>query len=167
MDPITGLAIGSAVAGGVGQLLGSNATNEANKQIAADNREFQERMSNTAYQRAMADMKKANLNPALMFGSGGPAGTPAGSTYEVKTPDYAGIGSNLGRAMLEGRSAHDAHSIAEQQQETGRLNQTVIRAQALKTAADTEQTNASTAMQNAQLKVLQQKYPLELKMLVS
>lgn len=53
-----------------------------NSAEALANRQFQERMSSTAYQRAVEDMKKAGLNPILAFANGG-ASTPGGSAGTI------------------------------------------------------------------------------------
>lgn len=53
-----------------------------NSTEAMKNREWQERMSNTAYQRAVADMREAGLNPILAFQNGG-ASTPGGSAGTI------------------------------------------------------------------------------------
>jgi hypothetical protein len=76
------------------------------------NREFQEKMSSTSYQRAMEDMKKAGLNPALMYSSMNPASTPAGSAGQgsrstppgAMTGQLAGlIASAVGSAVFAGK----------------------------------------------------------------
>jgi hypothetical protein len=50
-----------------------------NREQAQISRDWQERMSNTAYQRATQDLRKAGYNPALIVGQGG-ASTPSGAT---------------------------------------------------------------------------------------
>ena len=53
-----------------------------NSTEAMKNREWQEHMSNTAYQRTIEDMKKAGLNPILAFQNGS-ASTPGGSAGTI------------------------------------------------------------------------------------
>lgn len=86
LAPLAAAAIGGiASAGGVQQ------ANRANRQMAREQMAFQERMSNTAYQREVEDMRKAGLNPALAHFKGG-ASTPGGSTATMQ--DVVGPGIN-------------------------------------------------------------------------
>lgn len=59
-------------------------TRDFNALEAQKARDFSERMSSSAYQRAMADMKAAGLNPALAFSQGG-ASTPSASVASANS----------------------------------------------------------------------------------
>lgn len=81
-----GEILGSVAGNVLGGLLGNKgqeSANEASAQSAQKMMDFQERMSNTSYQRGMSDMKKAGLNPMLAFMKGG-ASTPSGTQYTAQ-----------------------------------------------------------------------------------
>jgi len=61
------------------------AANAASAESAAKQMEFQREMSNSAYQRAVADLKAAGINPMLAAMKGG-ATTPGGSSYTAQMP---------------------------------------------------------------------------------
>lgn len=99
---IDDVLIGAAI-GGIGSIFTNQsnkennaATNAANLQIAREtnqqnmeesqrNRDYQERLSNSAYQRTMQDMEAAGLNPILAYQKGG-ASTPSGSQATASAP---------------------------------------------------------------------------------
>lgn len=60
---------------------------------AQKNRDWQQMMSNTAYQRAVSDMQKAGLNPYLAYSQGG-ASSPSGAVAEVGSARVSGGASS-------------------------------------------------------------------------
>lgn len=107
MAALTALAVGLGLVSGVGSLIN---TAYSHWQYG-DQKEYNTEMSNTVYQRTVEDMKKAGLNPAMMYGGGGATaesslgvnangGTPLNFNYAAQgIQAAAGIMSSAAQVM--------------------------------------------------------------------
>lgn len=151
---ITGALIAGALAGGA-SYFGQQSANAANRELAgaanatsaaiadADRRDnltyfkaqqdFQEIMSNTAYRRAMADMRLAGLNPILAADRGGATTPSGGSRPQTNMPhmEVPTMQNALGPAVSS--AMQSANAIMGIQ----------------KTAADIDQVQAATKLHEA------------------
>lgn len=78
------MAFGSELYSGITNASAQQVANDTNVALARENREWQQKMSDTAHSREVADLKNAGLNPILSATKGlGGSSTPSGSVASV------------------------------------------------------------------------------------
>lgn len=169
MFGIDDMLIGAAVSGG-SSLLGGMMSNDRtdarqqqaqafNAQEAQTNRDFQERMSNTSYQRSMADMKAAGLNPILAYQKGGassPTGSMASTSFAPATDTITpAVNSAVqaGRAVAEVDNMKATNANLKLDAANKWVENNKLRSEVNRTDADTALRNAETAIKIEELPV--------------
>lgn len=136
-----------ALAGGLLGRMGQEDANRQNAQMATEQMQFQERMSNTAHQRQVKDLRAAGLNPILSANSG--ASSPTGAQAHAENPNEA-----LASGITSSAKDYVAFKQAEKSIDS-QVSLNEAQRQAAKASADLSTANAATARTENEIKAME------------
>ncbi|QXP08450.1 MAG: DNA pilot protein [Arizlama microvirus] len=119
-----------AIASGIAGVMGQKSANDANKKMSREQMAFQERMSNTSWQRGVADMKAAGINPMLAVSQGG-ASSPQGS-QSTSQNEYGGLTDSVSKGVGSAKEIlafKSALAKTQQDTETSKANADLLKEQ--------------------------------------
>lgn len=159
--------IGSVVSG-IGGVFANDATADRQREASAfnaaeaeKNRQFQDQMSSTAFQRGMSDMKAAGLNPILAYQKG-PASSPSGATASTTFAPATNVGeamvnsyNNSARTASDNAKTDAGTDLVKQELQNAKATFDQIRANTAQSLSQTTKNEQDARLSEAQTKSVQ------------
>lgn len=137
------ISAGGAIANAIGGAKLGKKMRKFAREEAAKQRDWQKEMSGSAYQRSMADMKAAGLNPMLVMGGPG-ASTPSGA--KADGPNLMNIAKDSVNSAIQGTKLGREGVMQTETIANMRRTGTLIESQTAKSNADAAKVGADTLL---------------------